>query len=64
MRKFEYLVLTDDEVDLKQLGADQWELVTVLYRSWENERKGCRTGSTTFYFKRERTSYYPPLPSP
>lgn len=63
MRTFEYLVLTDDEsVDLTQLGVEQWELVAVVPRSWENERKGYTESNTTYYFKRERISYYPPRP--
>lgn len=65
MKQFQYKILTDDgDWDIDQLGGDGWELVTVLYRTWENERKGYTDSSTTFYFKRERNVYYPPRPSP
>lgn len=63
MKSFEYEILTDDDDwDIDQLGKEAWELVTVLYRSWENERKGYTESSTTFYFKREKLSFYPPRP--
>lgn len=50
MTKWEYT--TSDDTDLDELGAQGWELVTVLYRSWMNERKGYTEFDYTCYFKR------------
>lgn len=53
-KKWEYKELnTHDVVDFELLGKMGWELVSVVYASWENERKGYQESETTYYFKRE-----------
>lgn len=50
---WEYMILDSDEVgDLDKLGSEGWELVTAVFKSWENERKGYTESTTVYYFKR------------
>ena len=52
-KKFEYKIEDEYSIDLDKLGKEGWELVSVVYKSWENERKGYQESQTIFYFKRE-----------
>lgn len=52
MTRWQYLILDDDELgDLDTLGAEGWELVTVVRRSWND--KGYKMEQSVYYFKRQ-----------
>jgi hypothetical protein len=68
MKKFEYLQITDDEMDtyypgasidesvqtaLKELGNKGWELVSALYEYDEHEHRK-EFGYKRFYFKKDK----------
>ena len=54
MKKFEYKVTdSEDEERLNQLGKEGWELVSVIYKSWEDLRHGGTDSVVVLYFKRE-----------
>jgi hypothetical protein len=68
MKKFEYLQITDDEMDtyypgasidesvqtaLKELGNKGWELVSALYE-YDEDEKGKEFGYKRFYFKKDK----------
>ena len=50
--KWEYLEIDMNE-DINDYGKKGWELVNVVYSSWENERKGYSESATIGYFKRK-----------
>ena len=55
MKKWEHKILTDDDnVNFELLGDAGWELVSVVFCSWENFRKGGWNSEITYYFKREK----------
>jgi len=68
MKKFEYLQITDDEMDtyypgasidesvqtaLKELGNKGWELVSALYE-YDEDEKGKEFDYKRFYFKKDK----------
>lgn len=56
-KKFEYKILDDNDYSfeyLNELGKKGWELVSVVYKTWENERKGYQESNVSYYFKREK----------
>ena len=68
MKKFEYLQITDDEMDtyypgasidesvqtaLKELGNKGWELVSALYE-YDEGLDGKEIGYKRFYFKKDK----------
>ena len=56
MKKFEYYVSdSEDPRRLNQLGREGWELVSVIYKSWEDMRHGRTASIVEFYFKREKS---------
>lgn len=54
---WEYLVIDEGIADLTAMGLDGWELVSVVYRQWENERKGYTDSATTYYCKRRSAPF-------
>ena len=55
-KKFEYKILDDDTYSfeyLNELGKNGWELVSVVYKTWENERKGYQESNVIYYLKKE-----------
>jgi hypothetical protein len=53
VKRFEYYVAdSDDGVALNDLGADGWELVTVLREEFVNARKGYTDSRIIYYLKR------------
>ena len=54
MKKFEYYFTdSEDEERLNQLGKKGWELVSVVFKSWENQIHGGTDSVVCYYFKRE-----------
>lgn len=54
MKYFKYKIEEDlDEDELNKLGKDGWELINVVYETWENTRKGYQEIQTKYYFKKE-----------
>ena len=55
-KKFEYKIEDEDSVNLDKLGKEGWELVSVVYKTWENERKGYQESNVIYYLKKEKHS--------
>lgn len=49
--KWDYYI-GDDSDDLVELGKQGWELISVVYKSWEDIREGGTDSITLLYFKR------------
>ena len=56
--KYQYKILNDEYDDtgeeaFNKLGKKGWELVSVVYQTWTNERKGYKESQTIYYFKKQ-----------
>jgi hypothetical protein len=53
MKKWEYKFFCDNDEDLNALGKEGWELVSVVYESYEDTRQGGTSSRIILYLKRE-----------